>query len=274
LNVLKDEIAASIILYHPDREDLRRNISAIAPYIGTLILWRNSSEDISLAEDLPCGVVFMGDGSNRYISEPLNECLKYCSGKGIKWLLTMDQDSEFEDFASILASAQNAIDCGWNDAIVFAPDINNGRYSSFDAPIEIESTITSGSLCSVEKSISVGGFRESYKIYWVDSEFCHRARLSGFKIVALPGNNLRQKFGKIKKVHGIECFNYSPSTLYFLFRNMLWMHREYKVNPDLKCMLYSTKMYLGGILVGENDKLRKMKSVAKGIAHGLLKSYK
>ena len=47
-------IAACIVLFHPDPKDLERDIRAIAPYLDTLILWRNSEEEISLPQDIPC----------------------------------------------------------------------------------------------------------------------------------------------------------------------------------------------------------------------------
>ena len=265
----KSQIAACVILYHPAEDDLLRDIRAISDHIGLLILWHNSPEKVNLPEDLGCERVDLGDGTNKYIAEPLNACFRYCSEHGYKWLLTMDQDSEFEDFGSFLESLSGYMS---DDIAIYAPNVNN-RYPISDSPLEIESTITSGSFCSVDKCLEIGGFRESYQIYWVDSEYCHRVHLSGKRILAFPGNNLKQKFGNLVKVHGVECFNYSPTTLYFMFRNMLWMHREYKVNPDLKCVLYSSQLYVKGILIGEKNKWQKIKSVLRGTWHGLFHSY-
>lgn len=267
------KIAACIIAYHPNARDLEKDIRAIAGGIETLIIWRNSPEAIPVPDDIPCQVVYMGDGTNQFISKPLNICLKYCDEHGFDFLLTMDQDSEFEDFGRFLASAKATKDGGTHkNAIVYAPNINN-RYALTPEPISVESTITSGSLCDVRSSLAIGGFREKYGIYWVDSEFCHRARLAGYDILALPEHNLRQQFGKKTKVHGVDCYNYSAQTYYFMFRNMLWMHREYKVNPSLRCILYTSQMYLKSILIGEKDKWKKLCSVWRGIWQGLFKSY-
>ena len=262
-------IAACIILYHPDPEDLRRNIEAIAPGIGALLLWRNSPEELSLPEGLSCEVVELGDGTNSFIAKPLNECLVWCERNGFNWLLTMDQDSEFEDFRAFAKAAEALSSEGVG---IFAPNVNR-RYPETADVIEIESTITSGSLCSVQVARAVGGFREDYQIYWVDSEFCHRLHLAGYKILALPRHNLIQQFGKISVVHGVRCYNYSPTTLYFMFRNMFWMHREYRDNPNLKCILYTTQMYLKGIVVGEKAKGSKLRAAFKGMRHGMFRKY-
>lgn len=267
-------VAACIILYYPNEADLEKDIRAIAGNVDTLILWRNSSERIPLPDNLPCEVVNMGDGTNQFISRPLNCCLEYCADNGFDYLLTMDQDSEFEDFGKFLAVVMDIKENGMHkDAIIFAPNINH-RYAESPEILPVESTITSGSLCDVKASLAIGGFREKYGIYWVDSEFCHRARLRGYEILTLAKHNLKQQFGKKTKVHGVDCYNYSAQTYYFMFRNMLWMHREYKTNPSVKCILYTSQMYLKSILVGEKAKWAKLRSVGRGVLQGLFKSYR
>lgn len=267
-------LAACIILYHPDIADLQRNIRAIAGHVDTLILWRNSPEEIPLPEDLPCKPVWMGDGTNQYISRPLNSCLSYCLEGGYDYLLTMDQDSEFEDFGGFLAKAEAlAKEPSFDRTVIFAPNVNH-RYGGDPSVLSVDSTITSGSLCNVRAALECGGFREAYQIYWVDSEFCHRAKLNGWNIFTLTDFNLRQQFGKKTFAHGHTSYNYSAQTYYFMFRNMLWMHREYKSNPSVKCILYTSKLYFSSILAGETDKWKKLKAVGRGIRHGLFGKYR
>ena len=231
-------IAACIILYHPNREDLEKDILAIAGHIDELILWRNSPEAVQIPDNLPCPISWMGSGENKFISYPLNSILSYCSEQGFDYLLTMDQDSQFEDFGAFIDQVhEHLLAESIDTTIIFAPNINHRYPDSVLDVIPIESTITSGSLCDVRKSISIGGFRESYQINWVDDEFCHRARLSGYRILAFPRYNLKQQFGKKQKVLGVDCFNYSAPVYYHVFRNMFWMHREYKTNPSIKCIL-------------------------------------
>lgn len=270
------KIAACIILYHPDLEDLTRNILAIKDNIDCLILWKNSSEDLSklnVLASLSCKLIIMGDGTNQYISKPLNCCLEWSQSNGYDYLLTMDQDSEFESFGEFIDSIKSLPVEVTRDTIVFAPNINH-RYSCGQELLRIESTITSGSLCDIEKSCKIGGFREKYQIYWVDSEFCHRAHLSGYDILCLTRNNLKQQFGKKERKHGVDIYNYSQATYYFIFRNMLWMHREYKNNPSIKTILYSSQMYIKSIIMGEKEKISKLNSVIKGVFHGITRKYK
>ncbi len=267
------KIAACIILYHPDIADLEKNIRAIAGHVDTLILWRNSPEEIALPGDIPCEVIWMGNGDNQYMARPLNNCLSYCLDGGFDYLLTMDQDSEFVDFGGFLAQAMRlGKEPGYDRTLIFAPNVN-GRYGPDPSVLPVESAITSGSLCKVRAAVECGGFRESYQIYWVDSEFCHRAHLKGWNIVTLTGFHLRQQFGKKTISHGVTSYNYSAQAYYFLFRNMLWMHREYRSNPSLKTILYTTRLYLRSILWGETGKGEKLRAVAGGFRHGLFGKY-
>ena len=266
-------IAACIILYHPDLSDLEKDIRAISCHIDTLILWRNSPEEIVIPQDLLSNIIWMGDGDNRYISYALNRCLDYCDKNGFDYLLTMDQDSEFEDFGGFLAKVKDIqVESGYENTIAFAPNINH-RYNVNPSIISVESTITSGSLCKVRETIAIGGFRESYQIYWVDSEYCHRANLKGYRIQTLTEYNLIQQFGKKTIAHGVTCYNYSAQSYYFLFRNMLWMHREYKSNPSWKCIIYTSLMFFKSIIIGEANKWTKIKAVFRGIYHGIIDNY-
>ena len=121
-------IAACIIAYHPNACDLEKDIRAIAGDIETQIIWRNSPEAISVPDDIACQVVFMGDGTNQFISTPLNICLKYCAENGFDFLLTMDQDSEFEDFGKFLATAKAIQEGGThNNAILYARLTMSGK---------------------------------------------------------------------------------------------------------------------------------------------------
>ena len=267
------KIAACIILYHPDITDLEKDIRAVSGHVDTLILWRNSPEDINLSDIFSGNIIWMGDGTNQFISHPLNKCLSFCIDNGFDYLLTMDQDSEFENFGGFLAKALAlAKEPRYDKTVIFAPNVNK-RYDSSPAVIPVESTITSGSLCNVRAAIETGGFRESYQIYWVDSEFCHRAHLKGWNIWTLTEFKLKQQFGKKTSKRGATCYNYSAQAYYFLFRNMLWMHREYKSNPSLKCILYTSRLYVTSILRGEDGKREKIKAVLKGISHGLSGKY-
>lgn len=262
-------IAACVILYHPDVELLLKNVSAFIDDVEILIVYRNSVEQIDFPKAYYHKLVFMGSGKNHYMAHALNECLAYCRRHRFDYLLTMDQDSVWEDFHGFVNKVGAYPS---DDVVIFAPNVNHALPET-EPYREVESTITSGSLHRVELALRSGGYKDYYQIYWVDGEFCHRARHTGYKILALPSCHLQQRFGgsdcKSDRVNrGFFCADYSPSTYYFMFRNMLFMRREWKENPSIKCIFYTLFLYLRSIILGEENKMAKLRSVFLGLRDG------
>lgn len=265
------KIAAIVICYHPDRELLRANVGAFAGDVERVLVWRNSPETLGWLKEEFGNVEFLGNGENAFIARPLNEALRYCADKGYRWLLTMDQDSVFDDFAAFKKDILNREE---NDVAVYAPNVNNLYGDSDDH--EAETVITSGSVVDVEKAIETGGFKERYEIYWVDGEFCYRLRKAGYRIIVPSCHHLRQQFGRqTRTLFGFETSNYSAPIYYRLIRNMLWEHREHGSKAvSWRCIAHTMLFTTRGILLGEKQKLKKLGSITRGFMHGIFKSYK
>ena len=258
-------IAAVIVLFHPNESLVLRNISRFIDDIDLLIVYRNSKETICFPEEYAKKIREEGSGENDYIAGPLNRCIEYCLKEGYDYLLTMDQDSQWTDFSSFLKEATLLKE---PDTVIYAPNVNH-LYSTEKAEKEVESVITSGSLCNVGLVNRLGGFREEYQIYWVDGEFCYWARKNGYKIKVLTNYPLSQCFGKeTRTLGGFLCANYSPIVYYFMFRNMIWMRREYSSVPGLKCICYTSLFYIRGIVLGEKYKIEKLCMILKGCING------
>lgn len=259
------KIAAIVITYHPDIDAFKRNLCKYAPYVDKIIVWQNSHDDLKL-NDIDDKIILAGNGQNRFIATPLNYAIDWCVRNGFDYLLTMDQDSTWDNFGEFVKKTMSQND---SRVAIYAPNVNNLFAST--APIEeAESVITSGSLLNINIASKLGGFREDYKIYWVDGEYCCWARKNGYKINIITNNQLVQQFGKeTKTIFGFIAANYSATVYYFLFRNMLWMKREYKNTPSLRCILYTTMFYTRGVVLGEKNKTRKIISILKGLLIGM-----
>ena len=263
-------IAAVVVLYKPDIEEVYKNIRSYCLTVDKVLVWRNSPEVISVPADLQEKVLLIGTGENDYMAKPLNAALDWCDKNGYEYLLTMDQDSEWADAGHFVS---RALSCPEKDIALFAPYVV-GQYAKPEADYDAESVITSGSLVNVQIAKRLGGFREDYKIYWVDGEFCYWARMNGYRIRVFHDCPLIQKFGKqTKTLFGFTTSNYSPIVYYFMIRNMLWMKREFPKGVSLKTVGYTLMYNIRGILLGEKDKLRKIHSINKGIIHGLFQGF-
>lgn len=266
-----NKIAAIVICYHPDPKLLRANIGAFAGEVGKVLVWQNSAESLDWLTEEFSNIELLGSGENQFIARPLNEVLRYCHDKGYDWLLTMDQDSVFEDFASFKADVLSRKD---SDVAIYAPNVNNQYADSEDH--EPETVITSGSFIDVDKAIKTGGFKEKYEIYWVDGEFCYRSRMAGYRIIVPARHNMCQQFGRqTRTLFGFTTSNYSAPIYYRLTRNMLWEHREHGSKAVSKrCIAHTLLFSTRGIVLGEKQKIKKLSAIAKGFWHGIFRSYR
>lgn len=261
-------VAAVFVIYNPNIEDLKRNILKVIADVEVVILWFNSDCDITFDAIYETKIIRLGQGKNQYIAKPLNSALDYCVKNGITHLLTMDQDSLWTDLKAFLSEVENS---PLKDVVIYAPNIN-GNLKESTKFLAADTVITSGALHDVKIAYNLGGFREDYKIYWVDSEFCYWAKLKGYQIFYLPSHCLKHEFGNsTKKVLGIKGYNYSPTVYFFLFRNMLWMRREHgKKAVSTKTILYTIKLLVPGIILCEKQKLKKLGKILSAFYFGII----
>src|ERR1019366_3027324 len=93
-------IAAVTIIYHPT-ESLIENILSYYSAVEELYIMDNSVKSNPFITEMlsPINITYFHDGKNRGIAERLNQAAALASSKGFNWLLTMDQDSYFNEGA-------------------------------------------------------------------------------------------------------------------------------------------------------------------------------
>lgn len=264
-------IAAVVITYHPDKSLLYKNIKAFADHVNVIIIWRNSLDNLDYLDEWKSKIIFMGDGHNAYIAKPLNLVIDFCIKQNYAFLLTMDQDSCWENFGDFVET----IDVLPKDpsVAIYAPNVNNYLKDESIIYRDIEWVIQSGMLLDLDVIKKYGGFREDYKIYGVDEEFCYWMRLHGKKVRSFTHFHLIQRFGNVQKSWlGFYVYNYSPMVRYFLIRNMIWMKREFKESTLVRRIVHVFLLNFRDILLVENNKLPKLKKLFLGVIHGLFKS--
>lgn len=267
------KIAAVVVTYNPSASGLYKNVKAFADYVDCILIQRNSLATFEYLSEWEDKVVYLGTGRNEYIAKPLNDAIDYCLSNDYDYLLTMDQDSmwmNFGDFISLVrAQAHN------NKVAIYAPNCNNQFKDKLIPYHDIEWVIQSGMLLNVQIAKALGGFREDYKIYGVDEEYCYWARIHGYKTRVFTNCELKQNFGRITKtIFGFETLNYSPIVRYFLIRNMIWMRREFRDSTTLRRICAVLFYNIRGIILGESDKIRKILMLAKGVWEGVFVAFK
>lgn len=267
-----NRILAIIVSYKPDEELLKRNVNALLPEVDHLIIWENMPE----SESLPYRyfndekITYCGEGHNVGISKALNYAWHYAANNGYSYLLTMDQDSIWQNLHEFKHVIFKSSLC---KSAIFAPTHHDNIIRQ---PFcELDYCITSGALVPIDVLNTIGGYNESFFVDGIDVELGYRAQKFGFKTLAVADCNLIHRPGMPSKVSfcGFKFMtkNYSPTRLYGITRNFTILHRLYPEKKYVSYQLYHIFLwkYSVRILFGESKKKEKLIAIFKGYIDGL-----
>lgn len=230
-------IAGVVILYHPDKNEIVKNISSYIFHLDQLIIVDNTPEpdceDLLKTFD---NAIYLSNNKNLGIAAALNTAVNIALEKNYDWLLTMDQDSYFgyEEMKAYM-NFFRADFINSNDVAVVAPRHEIGADAETKARSyhPVITAITSGSLINVEICTKMGGFEEKLFIDEVDFEYCYRCILAGYKIFQYDyvflnhrlGNNVNTGYFSIIKRSNRILHN--PVRVYYMVRNHLYLTSRY-----------------------------------------------
>lgn len=277
------KVAAIIISYNPDN-NLLDSIKLLINQVEKIIIVDNGSEsekkkNINLIKDInneKIKVIF--NQENLGIATALNIGVKDALKQGYNWILTMDQDSKvssnmieemFEVYSTIDESERK-------DILSIFPNFVDERIQSIEENSEmnayeyVDADITSGNLLKAEVFDKVGFFDDSLFIDLVDTDFCMRLNEENIKMIKVRDAILYHSLGESQTVKSIfgkfNTSNHSALRRYYMTRNRFYTWEKYKdlnsftLNRDKKLF----KKEFIKIILGENDKINKIKMVFKG----------
>jgi len=268
-----NHIAGVVILYHPDEKVLDR-IKSYVQYLGKLYVVDNTEvpNELIKASRLKNSVIYLHDGENNGIAVRLNEVANLAIQEGFKWLLTMDQDSCFDNNLFL-----NYYDCCLNfpyinQTAMFGVQYHDkGLLNTSCNPYPAIHLITSGSILNLALFLKIGPFDEALFIDKVDHEYCLRAQLLGYRIIRMENIFLNHNLGKITYGRSLKNFKitprviHSPIRMYYIVRNYLYLKSKFKghyqesfaeMNEEVRVRLKNNLLY------GEN-KLLLLKYIIK-----------
>lgn len=266
-------LAAVVVTYNYNPQTLLTNIASYADEVDLLIVWDNNLPKMKLdaiAKRWPNARISQ-TGKNVGLAIAYNQAFTFAAEQGCTHLMTMDQDSTFEDFPKYKEQI-----AAFNDPSVgiFTCPINNDI-----AKIGYRETTVcqSGSVYTIDMLNSIGGFREDFFIGMVDAEMSLRALEKGYKIFQFSGCNLIQHIGAGRIVNflgkRIEVSDYSPLRHYYDSRNriLLWHEFTYDYSTKHKLQWFLSRMKLiTKIILFENNKIQKVSAIMRGTFNGIL----
>ena len=224
--------AGVVILYNPDK-GLHRRINSYLNQLDKLYIIDNTENGppVSFSDQK---ILYMRDGVNKGIAKSLNLAVDRCREENFEWLLTMDQDSWFEE-----GVLENYFRCaesfpGLASVAMFGVQFEfPDKSSSVCSSKETIQLITSGSLLNLKLCASIGKFNEDLFIDQVDFDYSYRSILRGFKVVQFTNIFLQHNLGEQSEHRSLKSLKktnrslHSTERIYYMFRNYFYMRDKY-----------------------------------------------
>lgn len=277
------KVAAIIVSYNPDK-NLLDSVNLLISQVEKIIIVDNGSieekrKDISSIKDIyneRIEIIF--NEENLGIATALNIGVREALKQGFNWILTMDQDSKAsKDMVEKMFEVYNNIDEKERKSILsIFPNFVDERIQSIEENSVmntyeyVDADITSGNLVNSEVFDKVGFFDDSLFIDLVDTDFCMRLNEKNIKMIKVRDAILYHSLGESQSVKSIlgkfNTSNHSALRRYYMTRNRFYIWERYKdlnsftLNRDKKLF----KKEFIKIILGEKDKVNKIKMVFKG----------
>ena len=228
-----NHIAALVVWYHPAAREVEA-VRLYANYVEQLIIVDNSDTDNSaLTATLP-HVTYIPCLENLGIAAALNRGCEAAMSLGAEWVLTMDQDSLWnqQTVSQYIAEAESYSD---GDRVgIFSPyhdcdgvpdrHRRNGRFEKRMVQM------CSGNLLRLSAWQQTGGFMEDFFIDLVDDEICCHLWRLGYQVVRLNRINLTHQLGEGVRYLPVTNHPYTPHPVwryYYIGRNLQRMIQLY-----------------------------------------------
>lgn len=256
-----------VVIFHPNMYQLIANIRTYWSENSILIVFDNTDDltkalaQKNMLESEFSNVHYVSEGKNTGIGHALNKIFEISKFNGFEACLTMDQDSSFENFNDYLTFAYQKI----NDFSYLSPAYSND-------PSDIDRYFTSGSLVKIDSWEAIGGFDAQLFIDEVDGDFVYRLQQDGFKLLKFKDCVLVHELGESKCKpffsRKICSANHSAVRKYYIARNRTYFFIRRKQMRWI--YLKDSSLKFIQFIVVEEDRVKKMKMIIRGIIDGLM----
>jgi rhamnosyltransferase len=282
----KYPIAATVILYNP-QASVVVNLETFRKFVDLIVIVDNSDNiclDISSALKKHDNILYVNNNQNLGIASALNTAAKIAYQRGYHWLLTMDQDSAFnehqvEKFLQLpYTHFQDR-----NTAGIFTPyhatqtaEHVSGNQNKLAV---VKTCMTSGNLINLAVWQKVKGFDEKLFIDYVDHEYCLKIRKQGYMVMQDNTTVLKHQLGEAERIQ-LASVSYTTShhnyiRRYYITRNRLYFIAKYFWFDPRLCLseIYSLFAESVKILLQEQQKFKKFKSIIRGVRDFFIGNY-
>lgn len=273
-------IIGIVILYYPNEALL---VERIEKYIGPLtklIIYNNTPNVKNGQYELLFNnkyykykLQFVGGNGNKGLREPINMAIQTTIAEEYDYLLTMDQDSKWENFDTFIKYVQERTT--HNDIIIpYIPNLYGMNWYDYNTEQYLHFFINSGTLYSRTALEQIGLMNELFFVEGIDTDYCIRANSKGILVKMCKNAILNQslddeiQIGHFLWKKGIKS-KYSAKRLYGLAFSITYMLKKYP-NPWHSYLLDQRKSLFGwnlikNILMYGDNRISRIGAYLKGV---------
>lgn len=219
-------------------------------------------------------ILYVDNNGNKGIAFALNLAADLAVRDKVTWLLTMDQDSEFEFGAleKMLSFIQSTdvSNVGIVGPMHVIPNkLSRGKQNI--SPHEVLTIATSGNLLNLKIYQKCGPFLNDLFIDVVDHEYCLRLNSNGYKVIRIPSARLIHQLGvsRTESILGIKTnvSHHNYVRRYYITRNRLFVGNLYrdKYPKWWRRQIVSFWRDLFKVIFKEQDKFKKVIAIIQGV---------
>lgn len=273
----KLNFAVAVILYNPDSK-IKKQIDIYKKQFDRIYLFDNSDSpeyNRYLADSTK--VYHYYEGINKGVSYALNKIFEWAIEENIDYILTMDQDSRYDEF-NILKMKKYIAERKSENIAIYCTNygklyVKEGR--EVESPLHISKKeiknvnfcMTSGSFVNVKALKRIGAL-EDWFIGLVDYDLCASFVEKGYSIQMYGDSWFYQRVGKGTKDSRLNrifrVVHHDKERYYYMIRNAFYFLKKYKKNKVLSNMVKKQIIRILFNLLFENNKIEKIKYCLKG----------
>jgi rhamnosyltransferase len=237
------KIIPIVVWYNPEslgRNKAIENIQTYSNHFERIIIIDNSSISNHDIASKIVNSIYIANNENFGIAKALNQGCERAIEMGYDWILTMDQDSSWEDtYLALYISEIKKLYLENEKNISFSPKniVNNcsilGSIKHKLFPVSYhdyqlcDRIGTSGNILKLDILQALNGFKEELFIDEVDYDFCYRLRKQGYNIIRIFRCCMNHVVGKNKKYFFPHACQHNKERVYYRIRNMLYIKKKH-----------------------------------------------
>lgn len=291
-------VVVVIVLFGPS-QDVFKSLEILLETLNFVIVVNNNKEPLHHEKKFPEACLhIINNNNNNGLAGAYNKALDYIYSKKVfTHILFLDQDSDVSVIKSFLQDKTNTDLLNNPEVAAISPVYIDrktklrGRYiklgkifyrvfpRDFNKITDVSFLINSMSFWKISAIDKIGSYSHQLSIDHIDTDYCIRATILGYKLYINPNFEFLHSIGERKKYKFLKMVmqsgGHDTNRRFLIAKNTVLLGKRYFINyPSFTILCMSRIVYeILGILILENNKFSKVSALLAGVLSGITTKY-